>query len=38
MDFHLYQSILKFHRRGTFSQDVNFNRQKKHHFKQLCSR
>ena len=38
MDFQLYQSILKFHRRGTFPQDVNFNRQKKHHFKQLCSR
>ena len=38
MDFQLYQSILKFHRRGTFPDDVNFNRQKKHHFKQLCSR
>ena len=38
MDFQLYQSILKFHCRGTFPQDFNFNRQKKHHFKQLCSR
>ena len=38
MHFHLYQSILKFHRRGTFPQDVSFNRQKRHNFKQLCSR
>ena len=38
MDFQLYQSILKFHRRGTFPQDVSFNRQKSHNFKQLCSR
>ena len=38
MDFQLNQSILKFHRRGTIPEDVNFNRQKKHHFKQLCSR
>ena len=28
MDFQLYQSILKFHRRGTFPKDVSFNRQK----------
>ena len=38
MDFQLYQSILKFHRRETFPQDVSFNRQKKHNLKQLCSR
>ena len=38
MDFQLYQSSLKFHRVGTFPQDVSFNRQKKHKFKQLCSR
>ena len=38
MDFQLYQSILKFHRRGTFLQDVSFNRQKRNNFKQLCNR
>ena len=38
MDFQLYRFILKFHRRGTFLQDVSFNRQKRHYFKQLCSR
>ena len=38
MDFQLYQSILKFFRRGTIPQDVSLNRQKRHHFKQLCSR
>ena len=38
MDFQLYQSVLKFHRRGKFSQDVSFNRQKRHNFKQLCRR
>ena len=37
MDFQLYQSILKFHRRGTFLQDISSNRQKRHNFKQLCS-
>ena len=38
MDFQLYPYILKFHRRGTFRQDVSFNRQKRHNFKQLCIR
>ena len=38
MDFQLYQSILNFHRRGTIPQDVSINRQKRHRFKQLCSR
>ena len=38
MDFQLYQSILRFHRRGRFARDVSFNRQKRHNFKQLCSR
>ena len=28
MDFQLFQSILKFHCRGTFPQDVSFNPQK----------
>ena len=38
MDFQLYQSILKFHRRGSFPLDVSFNQLKRHNFKQLCSR
>ena len=38
MDFQLYQSILKFYRRRTYPQNVSFNRQKRHNFKQQCSR
>ena len=37
MDFHSNQSILQFHCCGTISQDAKLNRQKKHHFKHLCS-